>query len=114
MNRALLVLAVLASSAFAQDPMPAEEGLEGAFPTRKHYSPYAGRNFPTHVYWGDTHLHTAMSMDAGAFGARLAPEDAYRFARLDRPAGAALPSARLPRRCRPLRQHGILPAALRR
>jgi hypothetical protein len=33
------------------------------------------------VYWGDTHLHTGMSMDAGAFGARLMPEDAYRFAR---------------------------------
>ena len=45
------------------------------------YSPYAGRNFPTNVFWGDTHLHTGMSMDAGAFGARLDPEDAYRFAR---------------------------------
>lgn len=45
------------------------------------YSPYAGRNFPTNVYWGDTHLHTGMSMDAGAFEARLTPEDAYRFAR---------------------------------
>jgi hypothetical protein len=44
------------------------------------YSPYSGRNFPTGVYWGDTHLHTGMSMDAGAFGARLKPEDAYRFA----------------------------------
>jgi hypothetical protein len=33
------------------------------------------------VYWGDTHLHTGMSMDAGAFGARLTPADAYRFAR---------------------------------
>jgi len=45
------------------------------------YSPYAGRNFPTSVFWGDTHLHTGMSMDAGAFGARLGPEDAYQFAR---------------------------------
>ena len=45
------------------------------------YSPYAGRNFPTNVYWGDTHLHTGMSMDAGAFGARLDPENAYQFAR---------------------------------
>jgi hypothetical protein len=54
---------------------------EGAFPAQKHYSPYAGRNFPTQVFWGDTHLHTGMSMDAGAFGARLEPEDAYRFAR---------------------------------
>jgi hypothetical protein len=54
---------------------------EGAFPGQKHFSPYAGRNFPIQVFWGDTHLHTGMSMDAGAFGARLGPEDAYRFAR---------------------------------
>src|SRR5688572_12531247 len=35
------------------------------------YSPYAGRNFPSRVFWGDTHLHTSASMDAGAFGNRL-------------------------------------------
>ena len=45
------------------------------------YSPYAGRNFPTRPFFGDTHLHTAASFDAGAFGARLTPRDAYRFAR---------------------------------
>jgi Protein of unknown function (DUF3604) len=45
------------------------------------YSPYADRNFPTRPFFGDTHLHTAFSMDAGAFGARLSPRDAYRFAR---------------------------------
>ena len=45
------------------------------------YSPYADRNFPTRPYFGDTHLHTGFSMDAGAFGARLTPRDAYRFAR---------------------------------
>ena len=45
------------------------------------YSPYANRNFPTRAFFGDTHLHTAFSMDAGAFGARLTPRDAYRFAR---------------------------------
>ncbi len=61
-------------------PAPTAEAA-GAFPAQKHFSPYAGRNFPTQVYWGDTHLHTGMSMDAGAFGARLTPEDAYRFAR---------------------------------
>jgi hypothetical protein len=67
--------------ALAQDPVPPTESLKDAFPAQKHYSPYAGRNFPTQVFWGDTHLHTGMSMDAGAFGARLSPEDAYRFAR---------------------------------
>ena len=44
------------------------------------YSPYAGRNFPTKVLWGDTHLHTNLSLDARAFGVTLSPEDAYRFA----------------------------------
>ncbi|MCZ6917866.1 MAG: DUF3604 domain-containing protein [Gemmatimonadetes bacterium] len=77
---AVLTLAI-ATPALAQDPVPPKEALRDAFPAQKHYSPYAGRNFPTKVYWGDTHLHTAMSMDAGAFGARLTPEDAYRFAR---------------------------------
>ncbi len=72
---------ILASAVRAQDPMPSEEGLRNAFPAQKHYSPYAGRNFPTQVFWGDTHVHTALSMDAGAFGARLLPEDAYRFGR---------------------------------
>ena len=45
------------------------------------YSPYAGRKFPTRVYWGDTHLHTSNSLDARAFGVTLSPEEAYRFAR---------------------------------
>ena len=45
------------------------------------YSPYAQRNFPDRPLWGDTHLHTAISFDAGAFGATLLPPDAYRFAK---------------------------------
>src|SRR3977135_728501 len=53
---------------------------EKAFKQRP-YSPYAGRNFPTRPLFGDTHLHTSFSMDAGAFGARLGPSDAYRFAK---------------------------------
>lgn len=55
--------------------------IEKIFPSKSPYSPYAGRNFPTLPLFGDTHLHTAFSMDAGAFGARLTPRDAYRFAR---------------------------------
>ncbi len=45
------------------------------------YSPYANRSFPSRPYFGDTHLHTSYSFDAGAFGARLDPRDAYRLAR---------------------------------
>lgn len=55
--------------------------LEKAYPAKPAYSPYANRNFPTRPFFGDTHLHTAYSMDAGAFGARLGPREAYRFAR---------------------------------
>jgi hypothetical protein len=54
---------------------------EKVFANKPIYSPYAGRNFPTRPLFGDTHLHTAASFDAGAFGARLTPRDAYRFAR---------------------------------
>jgi hypothetical protein len=55
--------------------------IEKSYPSKPHYSPYAGRNYPTRPLFGDTHLHTGFSMDAGAFGARLTPRDAYRFAR---------------------------------
>jgi hypothetical protein len=51
------------------------------FKSKTTYSPAAAWNYPQRVYWGDTHLHTSASMDAGAFGNRLGVEDAYRFAR---------------------------------
>ncbi len=54
---------------------------EKVFPSKPPYSPYAGRDYPTRPLFGDTHLHTSFSMDAGAAGARLTPSDAYRFAR---------------------------------
>jgi hypothetical protein len=76
-----LLLWLPAAAALAQDPTPPAESLESAYPGQDHFSPYAGRHFPTEVFWGDTHLHTGMSMDAGAFGARLMPDDAYRFAK---------------------------------
>jgi len=48
--------------------------------TKPQFSPYAGRNFPTRVFFGDTHLHTAISVDAGTM-CRIGQEDAFRFAR---------------------------------
>jgi hypothetical protein len=45
------------------------------------YSPYLERAYPDRVLFGDTHLHTAYSTDAGMIGNRLGPEEAYRFAR---------------------------------
>ena len=48
---------------------------------KRGYSPYVGRGFPTKLLWGDTHLHTNLSLDARAFGVTLGVEEAYRFAR---------------------------------
>ena len=45
------------------------------------YSPYPDEFFPQNVYFGDTHLHTSWSADAGMAGATLGPDYAYRFAR---------------------------------
>jgi hypothetical protein len=36
---------------------------------------------PVQVYFGDPHLHTSLSMDAGAWGNKLGLEPAYRFSR---------------------------------
>lgn len=58
-----------------------KSAVEGLFPAKRPYSPYASRNFPARPFFGDTHLHTSFSFDAGAFGARLTPSDAYRFAK---------------------------------
>jgi hypothetical protein len=75
---ALLCIGI-ASQAGAQIT-PSKESLSDLYPG-KAYSPYAERGFPDRVYWGDTHLHTGLSVDAGLFGARLGLEEAYRFAR---------------------------------
>ncbi len=45
------------------------------------YSPYANRDYPTQVFFGDTHVHTGLSADAGGAGTTLMPRDAYRFAK---------------------------------
>jgi hypothetical protein len=77
----LLALALLvATPVFAQLHPTEKEGLNEAY-TGKNYSPYAGQSFPNRPYFGDTHLHTGYSLDAGAIGCILKPEDAYRFAR---------------------------------
>jgi len=73
-------LVAMTATVLAQETWtPNEEMAKETF--KRPYSPYAGGAVPTRVFWGDTHLHTSFSMDAGAFGARLGPEDAYRFAR---------------------------------
>jgi hypothetical protein len=45
------------------------------------YSPYLQENYPNQVFFGDTHLHTSFSADAGLVGATTTPDDAFRFAK---------------------------------
>ncbi len=76
-----LLLGSITLATQAQVPPPPDQQILSSAYTGTAYSPYAGRDFATDVYWGDTHLHTDISMDAGAFGNRLGLDEAYRFAR---------------------------------
>ncbi len=77
-----LAACALTSVAWSQEPGNHEALTKDdiAKITKPEFSPYAGRNFPTKVLWGDTHLHTAVSVDAGTMN-RIGQEDAFRFAR---------------------------------
>jgi hypothetical protein len=78
----IALVCLLAAPAPAQIPVPPAGAAGLAQPyTGRSYSPYAERDFADEVFWGDTHLHTSLSMDAGAFGNRLGLDEAYRFAR---------------------------------
>ena len=79
---AVIALQLSSNPADAQGYVFDRENMADAFEPPS-YSPYAGRNFPTQPLWGDTHLHTNLSLDARAAGVILSPEDAYRFARGD-------------------------------
>jgi hypothetical protein len=69
---------LVAFPAAAQDISVSEE--DHAAPADP-YSPYVNDHFPENVYFGDTHLHTAWSADAGMAGATPGPDVAYRIAR---------------------------------
>ena len=60
--------------------IPQVEDIESLYPG-KAYSPYAERSFPSRVYWGETHVHTGLSLDAGLFGNTTGHDTAYRLAR---------------------------------
>jgi len=75
----LTFAAIAATGVTAQDSIDMT-GLDPVLAGRP-YSPYANRAFPQNVYFGDTHVHTGLSADAGGGGTILMPRDAYRFAR---------------------------------
>ncbi len=71
---ALFTAVIAGTGALAQDAPPPSD-------KPRNYSPYPEKTFPNRVYFGDTHLHTSYSTDAGMVGNTVGPEDAYRFAR---------------------------------
>jgi len=92
-----LIMLVAGAQALAEGAgIVTKDGLSAAY-TGKAYSPYAKRNYPERPLWGDSHLHTSLSMDAGLFGNRLPPVEAYRFARGDEVVSSTGQSVRLSR-----------------
>jgi hypothetical protein len=84
LNTFVGVLAWLALPAIASAQhdagTPQPEDFDSLYPG-KAYSPWAERSFPSRVYWGETHLHTGLSLDAGLFGNTTGHDTAYRLAR---------------------------------
>jgi len=80
-KRKFLILAMAMASltppAFAQDIAIDPATIQ---PPAAQYSPYLEHNYPDRVFFGDTHVHTSYSTDAGMIGNRLGPDEAYRFA----------------------------------
>lgn len=73
-NCAVLLIGASGGAAFAQS-------AETPTPPRSEYSPYVEYDYPDQALFGDTHLHTAYSADAGLVGATTSPDDAFRFAK---------------------------------
>jgi len=66
----------LSIAASAESEAGSEEGRGSS------YSPYADQTYARRVFWGDTHVHTSWSPDAGAGGnTQIGPDEAFRFAR---------------------------------
>jgi hypothetical protein len=78
----LSALLLVGGAALAQHdggtPQPGD--FDSLYPG-KAYSPWAERSFPSQVFWGETHLHTGLSLDAGLFGNTTGHDTAYRLAR---------------------------------
>ena len=64
------ILLSCAGSLALASPYPTVAGQD--LDEERVYSPYAGRAYPDQVLFGDTHLHTSLSPDAGLVGTTLA------------------------------------------
>ena len=82
--RSLFVLAACGLSMVLGPAFASPQELvvtEEDFKEQRVYSPYAGRAYSDQVFFGDTHFHTNLSVDAGLVGTTLGVDEGYRFAR---------------------------------
>ena len=77
MKNSLLIIMALAAVAACKSP----NGNAEKSTSSNTSSTSASSGHATNVYFGDTHLHTELSMDAGAFGNRVSLDGAYKFAK---------------------------------
>ncbi len=79
----IAAVALLPTFASAQDVTPGTDFAveRGELAAREQlYSPFVNQGFPQRIFWGDTHVHTSYSWDAGLVGNTLDPDMAYRVA----------------------------------
>ncbi|MBS0334227.1 MAG: DUF3604 domain-containing protein [Proteobacteria bacterium] len=60
-----------------------------------------------HAYFGELHLHTAMSFDAWSFGTKTTPDEAYKFARGET---VMIPASQIQRELTQADAKGMIPA----
>jgi hypothetical protein len=60
---------------------PAASSEDSAVVAESTANAKSASGYPTQAFFGETHLHTALSMDAGMTGTTLLPADGYRFAK---------------------------------
>lgn len=77
----LLAMAVLIQACGESSPPSQIAASDTTTSTSPVESAATAGGLPDNVYWGDTHVHTSYSFDAGAFGNTLDPTVAYRYAR---------------------------------
>ena len=83
--RHLVTSVLLAALASMQSSAQGDASAGSADDLRARAAEYSVRSepIPRKLLWGDTHLHTKFSFDAGMIGNRLGPDEAYQFARGD-------------------------------
>lgn len=75
-HTALVAAVYCSATVYAAEPRDSVQASRDATAQPAGRSP----DYPTVVLFGDVHLHTGLSADAGGSGTRLMPADAYRFA----------------------------------